>query len=44
MRGNTQAGHQWNGFNGQDLIAQIDLGQTTFAIYVALGCLQQYEQ
>lgn len=44
MRGTTEIGHQWHAFSGQDMIAQIDFGQTTTAGYMALGCLQQYDQ
>jgi hexosaminidase len=44
LRGTTDAGKQWHAFNANDLVATIDLGQAATASYIALGCLQHYDQ
>jgi hexosaminidase len=42
VRGTHSVGKYWHGFNGNDLIATIDLGKVTTVHSVSLGCLQHY--
>ena len=42
VKGTDAVGQYWHGFNGVDLIATIDLGETKNIQSMALGCLQHY--
>lgn len=43
IRGTNAVNKYWHGFNGQDLIATIDLGAQTSIGSISLGCLQNYK-
>lgn len=43
-RGTKDISRLWHGFNGDDLIATIDLGDAVTASSITLGCLQNYSQ
>lgn len=43
-RGTKDISKLWHGFNGDDLIATIDLGDAVSASSITLGCLQNYSQ
>jgi hexosaminidase len=42
VRGTTSPGKYWHGFDGNDLIATIDLGKEISFQKITLGCLQHY--
>ncbi len=44
LRGTKEIGQQWHGFNGNDLVATVDLGAPVTAQTASLGCLQHYDQ
>lgn len=43
IRGTAAVNKYWHGFNGQDLIATIDLGKQMDIGSISLGCLQNYK-
>lgn len=42
VRGTTAPGKYWHAFEGNDLVATIDLGQETPIEKISIGCLQSY--
>jgi len=44
LRGTKDIGRQWHAFNGNDLVATVDLGASVTAQSISLGCLQHYDQ
>lgn len=44
IRGTLEVGKQWHGFNGNDMIATVDLEKQVTATGITLGCLQDYRQ
>ncbi|PTN06293.1 family 20 glycosylhydrolase [Mangrovibacterium marinum] len=42
VRGTETVGKYWHGFNGTDLVATIDLGESKTISSITLGCLQKY--
>jgi hexosaminidase len=42
VKGTDAVGKNWHGFNGNDLIANIDLGEEKNIQSIGLGCLQNY--
>ena len=42
VRGTTSPGKFWHAFDGNDLVATIDLGQPTSVHQISIGCLQSY--
>lgn len=42
IRGSFVVGKYWHGFDGNDLVATIDLGDTATIQQITLGCLQKY--
>ncbi|MCU7552576.1 glycoside hydrolase family 20 protein [Chitinophagaceae bacterium LB-8] len=42
IRGTLAVGKYWHGFNGTDLLANIDLGSEQSIYRISLGCLQNY--
>lgn len=42
VRGTAAVGKYWHGFNGDDLIAIIDMGEEKNIQNIAIGCLQNY--
>ena len=42
IRGTQTVGRHWQGFEGKDLVATVDLGRPTQVGRVSLGCLQRY--
>jgi hexosaminidase len=42
VRGTTSPGKLWHAFDGNDLIATIDLNQPTSVHQISIGCLQSY--
>jgi len=43
VRGTYAVGKYWHGFNGNDLIATLDLGAEQLIQSISLGCLQNYK-
>ena len=43
VRGTTDHGKYWHGFNGNDIVATIDLGKTQELHHVLIGCIQNYK-
>ncbi|MBI1770701.1 MAG: family 20 glycosylhydrolase [Bacteroidetes bacterium] len=42
VRGTTSFGKYWHAFNGQDMVATIDLGEKKKIHQISIGCLQSY--
>jgi hexosaminidase len=42
VRGTTAPGKYWHGFDGDDVIATIDMGEETAFQKITIGCLQSY--
>ncbi len=42
IRGTQAIGRHWQGFEGKDLVATLDMGKPTEVRRVSLGCLQKY--
>jgi hexosaminidase len=42
IRGTQAVGRHWQGFEGKDLVAMLDLGKPTEVRRVSVGCLQRY--
>lgn len=42
IKGKQAVGKFWHGFDSQDLIATLDLGQSKSVSRISLGCMQQY--
>jgi hexosaminidase len=43
VRGTDDVSHYWHGFDGDDLIATIDMGSETDVQKITIGCLQHYK-
>lgn len=44
FRGTKDIGKQWHAFNGNDLVATIDLGTNATVSSITLGCIQNWSQ
>jgi hexosaminidase len=44
FRGTKDIGKKWHGFDGNDLVATIDLGESTLMSSITLGCIQDSNQ
>jgi hexosaminidase len=44
FRGTKNIGKQWHAFNGNDMVAKVDLGTPTKVGNISLGCIQNWGQ